>query len=326
MADLPQWAFPETMQPEAAVLGPGLERALGAAVLLKSEVPEDAFTAEILGTERVGNGIVIGPNGLVLTIGYLVTEATSIWLTTSGGAVMEATPLAYDFATGFGLVQPLGRLDVDPVPRGRAADVAPGAEVFVIGHGGRSHSLKAEVFATREFAGYWEYVLDRALLTTPAHPQWGGTGLFDREGRLLGIGSLLVQEQDPEADRTVQGNLFVPIDLLEPILEDLLTHGQSLRPPRPWLGMYTADSDGKLVVGNVAPEGPAARAGVEDGDVVVEVAGRRPTGLADLFRRIWALGPAGVEVPLTLTRDNSLVRLTVRSADRGDFLLKPRLH
>lgn len=326
MADLPQWAFPETLQPDASALGPGLERALGAAVLLKSEVPQDAFTAGILGTERSGNGIVIGPHGLVLTIGYLVTEAASVWLTTGSGAVLEATPLAYDFATGFGLVQPLGRLDVQPVPRGCAADVGPGSEVVVVGHGGRSHSLMAQVFAAREFAGYWEYVLDRALLTTPAHPQWGGTGLFDSEGRLLGIGSLLVQEHDPESDRTVQGNLFVPIDLLEPILADLLAHGQSLRPPHPWLGMYTAEAEGNLVVGGVVPGAPAARAGVEEGDVVVEVAGRRPAGLADLFRRVWALGPAGVDVPLTLTRGSGLVRLTVPSADRGDFLLKPRLH
>lgn len=326
MSNQPRWAFPETLQPDAEALTPGLERALASAVLLRSEVPQEAFTADVLGTERSGNGIVIGPGGLVLTIGYLITEASSLWLTTAEGTVMPATPLAYDFATGFGLVQPLGHLAVAPVPRGRAADVGPGAEVFVVGHGGRTHCLKAEVFAAREFAGYWEYVLDRALFTAPAHPQWGGTGLFDSEGRLLGIGSLLVQEPGADDEKSVQGNLFVPIDLLEPILDDLLAHGQSLHPARPWLGMYTAESEGGLAVGSVAPDSPAGLAGVEEGDVVLEVAGQRPGGLADLFRRIWALGPAGVDVPLTLARDDQLVRLTVRSADRADFLLKPRLH
>jgi S1-C subfamily serine protease len=326
MSNPPRWAFPETLQPDAEALTPGLERALASAVLLRSEVPEEAFTASILGTERAGNGIVIGPHGLVLTIGYLMAEARSLWLTTAEGAVMQATPLAYDFASGFGLVQPLGHLTVAPVPRGRAADVTPGTGVFVVGHGGRAHCLKAEVFAAREFAGYWEYVLDRALYTVPAHPQWGGTGLFDAEGRLLGIGSLLVQEPGAGEDQATQGNLFVPIDLLEPMLADLLAHGQSLRPPRPWLGMYTVESDDGLSVGSVAPDSPAGRAGVEEGDVVLEVAGQRPAGLADLFRRIWALGPAGVDVPLTIARDDQLLRLTVRSADRDDFLLKPRLH
>lgn len=326
MSDPPRRAFPETPQLDAGHFTPALERALASAVLLRSEVPEEAFTAGILGTERAGSGIVIGPGGLVLTIGYLIAEANTLWLTTADGAVMQATPLAYDFATGFGLVQPLGRLAVAPVPRGRAADVTPGAEVFVVGHGGRAHCLKAEVFAAREFAGYWEYVLDRALFTAPSHPQWGGTGLFDSEGRLLGIGSLLVQEPGAADGQSVQGNLFVPVDLLEPLLDDLLSHGQSLRPPRPWLGMYTVESDGSLAVGSVAPDSPAGRAGVEEGDVVLEVAGQRPSGLANLFRHIWALGPAGVDVPLTLARGEELVRLTVRSADRGDFLLKPRLH
>lgn len=326
MSNPNQWSLPEALQPDAEALTPGLARALASAVLLRSQVPDDAFTAGILGTERAGNGIVIGPRGLVLTIGYLITEASSVWLTTAQGAVVPATPLAYDFATGLGLVQPLGQLAVSPVPRGRAQDVAPGAEAFVVGHGGRAHCLKAEVFAAREFAGYWEYVLDRALFTAPAHPQWGGTGLFDREGRLLGIGSLLVQEPGAGEEQSLQGNLFVPIDLLEPILADLLAHGQSLRPARPWLGMYTAESEGRLAVGGLAPDGPAGRAGVEEGDVVLEVAGHRPTGLADLFRRIWALGPAGVEVPLMLTRGDQLLRLVVRSADRGQFLLKPPLH
>ena len=326
MSNQPRWAFPETLQPDPGALSAGLERALASAVLLRSEVPQEAFTADILGTERTGNGIVIGPRGLVLTIGYLIAEASSLWLTTAEGAVMQATPLAYDFATGLGLVQPLGSLAVAPVPRGRAADLSPGAEMFVVGHGGRTHCLKAELLAVREFAGYWEYVLDRALFTAPAHPQWGGTGLFDREGRLLGIGSLLVQEPGPQEGKSQQGNLFVPIDLLEPILADLLAHGQSLRPARPWLGMYTAEVEGGLAVGSVAPDSPAERAGVEEGDTVLEVAGQRPAGLADLFRRIWALGPAGVEVPLTLARGEQLVRVAVRSADRSDFLIKPRLH
>ncbi|MDX1376241.1 MAG: S1C family serine protease, partial [Burkholderiales bacterium] len=214
------WAFPDELQPRPEDFRYDLERALNALVQVRAEIPEQAFTASILGTERLGNGVVIRDDGLVLTIGYLITEASSVWLTTQTGAAVAATPLAYDQASGFGLLQPLGRLDATVLERGASARCAVGDEVLVAGHGGRAHALKAKLLAKREFAGYWEYLLDEALFTAPAHPQWGGAALIGRDGRLLGIGSLLVQEKiTDEAD---QGNMSVPIDLLEPILEDLL--------------------------------------------------------------------------------------------------------
>jgi S1-C subfamily serine protease len=268
--------------------------------------------------------VVIRDDGLVLTIGYLITEAQTIWITTNSGAAVAGHPLAYDMATGFGLVQPLGRLGLPALGRGSAASCTLGDDVVVIGHGGRPHALKAKVIAKREFAGYWEYVLDEALFTAPAHPLWGGTALVSEQGRLLGIGSLLVQEAvDGQA---IQSNMMVPIDLLEPILGDLLAHGQVSRPPRPWLGMYTTEANGQLQVGGLAKGGPADRAGVRQGDLVLEVAGQRTSGLADLFRRVWTTGPAGAEIPLTLARDGSLLRVRVHSADRNAFLKKPRLH
>ena len=318
------WAFPDSLQPDPAHCRFDLAAALDSVVMLWSEVPEDAFTAGILGTERVGNGVVIRENGLVLTIGYLITEAETIWITTNSGAAVEGHPLAYDMATGFGLVQPLGRLGVPMLKLGSASTCRLGNDVVVIGHGGRSHAMKAKVIAKREFAGYWEYVLDEAIFTTPAHPLWGGTAMVAENGRLVGIGSLLVQEA--VEGQTVQSNMMVPVDLLEPILEELLAHGQTSRPPRPWLGMYTTEASGQLMVGGLAKGGPADRAGVRQGDLVLEVAGQRTAGLADLFRRIWNVGPAGAEVPLTLARDGSLVRVRVRSADRNDLLKKPRLH
>ena len=318
------WAFPDSLQPDPAETRFDLAAALDSVVMLRSEVPEDAFTAGILGTERVGNGVVIRENGLVLTIGYLITEAETIWITTNSGAAVEGHPLAYDMATGFGLVQPLGRLGVPMLKLGSAQACRLGDEVVVIGHGGRAHAMKAKVIAKREFAGYWEYVLDEAIFTTPAHPLWGGTALVAENGRLVGIGSLLVQEAVD--GQTVQSNMMVPVDLLEPILEELLAHGQVSRPPRPWLGMYTTEAGGQLMVGGLAKGGPADRAGVRQGDLVLEVAGQRTAGLADLFRKIWNVGPAGAEVPLTLARDGSLVRVRVRSADRNDLLKKPRLH
>jgi len=319
-----EWAFPEELQPRPEDCEFDLPRVLDAVVLLHAEIPEDAFTAGILGTERVGNGVVIGPNGLVLTIGYLITEAERIWLTTNKGAAMEAFPLAYDFATGFGLVQPLGRLDLPVLPRGSGEDCAVGDEALLVGQGGRTHALRTRIADKREFAGYWEYVLDEAIFTAPAHPQWGGAALVGKQGQLMGIGSLLVQEAvDGE---TVQGNMIVPIDPLEPIIADLLRSGQANRPPRPWLGMYTTQTGSQCVVAGLADGGPAQRAGVKQGDQVVEVAGDAVESLGDMFRKVWGIGPAGTEIALTLLRDGAVIRARLQSADRGDFLKKPRLH
>src|SRR3977135_4422176 len=229
MAEQADWAFPPEMRARPEDRRFDLDGALASAVQLRAEIPEAAFTAPILGTERAGNGIVIREDGLVLTIGYLITEASTIWLTTNQGVVTGGFPVAYDQATGFGLVQPLGRLgrgdpaggrDARPRGRGRTGSCRIGENVVVAGHGGRAHALKAAVFAKREFAGYWEYVLDEALFTAPAHPQWGGAALTGSEGQRRGIGSLLVEEKI--ARGTLQGNMLVPIALLEPILDDML--------------------------------------------------------------------------------------------------------
>ncbi len=323
MAESSDWTLPSTMQPKADEVGFDLAATLAAVVMLKAEIPEDAFTASILGTERVGNGIVIRDDGLILTIGYLITEAESIWITANDGTVVAGHSLAYDAATGLGLVLPLGRLSVRPLARGEAASVAPGDDVIVIGRGGRVHALKAQVFAKREFAGYWEYVLDEALFTTPPHPEWSGAALVDESGLLVGVGSLFVQEEfDGE---TVKGNMFVPVDLLAPILDAMLASGRAPGPPRAWLGMYTVEDKGRLVVSGLADGGPADEAGIRLGDVVIEIAGERVVELAHLFRCLWRQGPAGSEVALTIARNGAPVQLKVRTGDRNDYLRKPRL-
>ena len=324
MADTGNWAFPPEMQPDPAEARFDLHAALDCLVLLRAEVPEDAFTAGILGTERVGNGVVIRDDGLVLTIGYLITEATTLWLTTNKGTAVAGHPLAYDQATGFGLVQPLGPLGVRALARGTAASCRAGDDAIVASHGGRNHALKSKIIAKREFAGYWEYLLDEALFTAPAHPHWSGAALIGSDGRLLGIGSLMVQEELGE--RSVQGNMFVPIDLLEPILDDMAKLGRASRPPRPWLGLYATEIKGHVVVSGVAPGGPAERAGLMPGDIVMEIADQRVASLADLFRHIWGSGTAGTEVALTLAREGAVSRVRVSSVDRQDLLRKPQLH
>ena len=323
MARSGKWAFRPSLRPRPEEVRFDLNVALDSMVKLHAEVPEDAFTASLLGTERTGNGVVIREDGLILTIGDLITEANSIWLTTNAGTVVAGHPLAYDQATGLGLVLPLGRLGLPVLPRGSVASAAIGADVIVISHGGCAHALKAKIIAKREFAGHWEYVLDEAVFTAPPHPNWNGAALVDEDGRLLGIGSLVVEEA--LRGEAVEGNMFVPIDLLEPILDEMRL-GRATGPQRPWLGMYTMVDDGQLVVGGLAEGGPAESAGVRLGDMVLEVAGERVFELADLFRKAWHLGPPGTVIPLPLARDGALSRVRVHSADRGDFLKKPRVH
>ena len=318
------WRVPPEVAPHAEDYGFDLEAALKAVVGIRCVVPIDAFTADILGTERSGNGVIIRNDGVILTIGYLVTEASEIWLTLADGRTVPATPIGYDQDTGFGLVQALGRLDMPALQLGDSTDAMPGSPVVSAGAGGAGHSLAARVVARQEFAGYWEYLLDEAIFTAPAHPYWGGTGLIGGDGRLIGIGSLQLEQATDEGEG-VPLNMYVPTDLLKPILDDMLAIGQPNRPPRPWLGLYATEVDDRVVIAGVSGKGPAGRS-LREGDVVLSVGGMRVTGLAGLFRKIWSLGAAGVKVPMTVHRDGRPLDITVPSGDRNRFLKGPSLH
>jgi len=319
----PAYEVPLPRQPRPEDCAFDLDRALRSVVSLQATIPEDAFTAPILGTERAGSGVVIAKSGLVLTIGYLVTEAESIWLTDVDGRVTPGHVLAYDQQTGFGLVQALGRLDLPALDFARSGEAKIGDPVVVAG-GGRRQSLRGTIIGKEEFAGYWEYLLAEAIFTAPAHPHWGGTGLIDREGRLLGIGSLHLR-QVVEGGEPRDINMVVPIDLLPPILDDLLSYGRVNKPPRPWLGVYTAESGGKVVVADIARQGPAAAAGVQAGDVIASVRDESVESLADFYRKLWASGPAGTEIPIEVVREGRAIWLRVASADRTTYLKSPRL-
>jgi S1-C subfamily serine protease len=326
MANSEEWELPEALRPQQTRFEFDLAAKYRSVVLVHTEASEDGYTAPFLGTERLGSGVVIrsAERKLVLTIGYLITEAESIWLTSLDGKVVEAAPMAYDQASGFGLVQPLGVLDAPAIERGSVATLALGDRVLVIGQGGERHSLEAQLIARREFAGYWEYLLDEALFTAPPHPQWGGTALIGTDGLLLGIGSLFVQES--LAQEGFDANMFVPIDLLEPVLEDMIELGRPRRTPRPWLGLYTAEQSDHIMVAGLTRDGPAHRAGVRLGDVIVEVAGHRVTSLPQFFRNVWSTGAAGVEVALKLMRGGDAFHALLQSANRDDFLKKPSRH
>jgi S1-C subfamily serine protease len=319
------WKVPPEIAPRQADYSYDLDRALSAVVGLTANIPADAFTADILGTERGGNGVIIRDDGLVLTIGYLITEANEVWLQLADGRTVAGDVVGYDQDTGFGLVQALGRINVPALQLGESGDAVPGLRVVSAGAGGSSHSVASRVVARQEFAGYWEYVLDEAIFTAPAHPLWGGSGLIGPEGQLLGIGSLQLEQSSGESEG-VPINMYVPTDLLKPILDDMLTMGRPNRPPRPWLGLYATEIEDHVVIAGVAEKGPAKRARLKEGDIVQSVGGTKINGLAGLFRTVWSMGKAGVEVPMTVVRDGRPVDLTVTSGDRNRFLKGPSLH
>ncbi len=314
-----------SLRPDPKALAFDLDNALASIVSLTVEAPEQAFTAKSLGTERTGHGVIIGTGGLVLTIGYLIVEAQSIWVVDYQGHAFPGHVVGYDHETGFGLVQILGHTDAPIMEIGRSSDLTIGGQVVVAGHGGQKNSINAVLAARQEFAGYWEYLIDDALFTAPPHPFWGGAALIGPDGRLCGIGSLFVQE-NPDAEGTFDGNMIVPIDMLPPILNDLRMYGRPQRAARPWLGAMTAETEGRIVVVGLWENGPAAGAGLEPGDLIVGIDDAPMSELAHMFRTIWSLGPAGTEVPLNVLRTGQLMTINIHSGDRAEFLITPDLH
>jgi S1-C subfamily serine protease len=324
MAPLTEGRIPPAAQPQPGDYTFDIDRALDAVVGLHSLIPADAFTADILGTERAGNGVLID-KGLVLTVGYLITEAETVWIHPNKGGAVEGTVLGFDFETGFGLVQALGRLDLPSLELGASRDAKIGSRVITGGAGGRAHSLAGQVVAREPFAGYWEYALDEALFVAPAHPNWGGTALISERGELVGMGSLQLESSfSGTAARNV--NLMIPIDLLKPVLPDITAYGRVNKAPRPWLGLYAAEIDDVVVVADVAAGGPAAQAELKTGDIVLAVKGEPVSSLLELWRQLWSLGSAGVDVPLTLRSRDVTFDVTLKSVDRAKMLRAPRLH
>jgi S1-C subfamily serine protease len=323
MSTLTDWKVPTAYQPRASDYTFDLDRVLSSVVGLHSIIPADAFSADNLGTERAGNGVLID-DGLVLTIGYLITEAEAVWLHLGDGRAVEGHALGFDSDTGFGLVQALGHIDLDPLPLGSSAQAQIDDRVVVGGAGGRTRSVASYIDAKQEYAGYWEYLLNEAIFTSPAHPMWGGAGLISNRGELIGIGSLqLEREREGKAEHV---NMIVPIDLLKPVLDDLRKFGRVNRPARPWLGMYSTEIENKVVVVGISAKGPAARAELKAGDVILAVKGEKVSSQSGFYRKLWSLGPAGVDVPLTVYHEGVTFDVVLASIDRARLLKAPRLH
>lgn len=314
----------KVLRPTAGAFSFDLNSHLTSVVALEATVGDDASTAEALGTNRIGNGIVIGAEGLVLTIGYLITEADEVILTTADGRRIQAHVLGVDQATGLGLLHALEPLNLPALPIGDSHSVAKDETVLVAGAGGRAHALAGVLLARAPFAGYWEYYLDEALFVGPAHPHWSGAALINGAGQLVGVGSLYVEQRTAEGD--VQPlNMFVPVELLAPILADLQA-GRPTRAPRPWVGVIAQEVDGLVAVLDVSDGGPADQAGLEQGDVIRSIGGERVSDLAGFYRNLWALGPPGVTARVVVQRDQQMLSIDIQTIDRGARLKKRRLN
>ena len=314
----------EELRPVARLLDFDLDRCLSCVATLESRVSEDAFSARSLGTHRVGNAMVIGAEGLMLTIGYLLTEAEDVVVGLGDGRRVLAHVLGVDQATGFGLIHALEPLDLPALAVGDSRKVGSESAVISAGGGGRAHALCGQILAREPFAGYWEYYLDEALFVAPAHPHWSGAALIGPAGDLIGVGSLRMEQLDSNGETSFL-NMFVPAELLTPILDDL-THGRPARPPRPWLGVLAQEVSSHVIVLDVSPGGPAARAQLRAGDVIHRIAGEPVTSLAGFYKKLWSLGAPGVVAPLTVQRERDVFDMEIRSADRLGLQKKRRLN
>jgi S1-C subfamily serine protease len=315
-------AQPRTAKPaELASQGVDATRLFGAIVKVSAHAIPGARSSATLGNEREGTGVVIGDNGLILTIGYLVVEADDVSIVDSRGRTLSARVVAYDYATGFALLKTIAPFDAAPVQLGDSGKAATRDPVMIASSGDDNVAF-AYIVSKRAFAGNWEYALDEALYTSPPTMNWSGAGLFDRDGKLLGVGSLIVREASDE-DPKVPGNMFVPIDLLKPILDDLVKTGHRAGPARPWLGIAADEVSGRLVVTRVSPDGPADRAGIGVGDIILGVAGEAVRTQNELYRKVWGRGGAGTPIALRVLQGVDVKEFDVESMDRVDYFKRP---
>jgi S1-C subfamily serine protease len=294
------------------------EDVLGAVVKIRTTVPKDARTADILGTEREGSGVLIDTDAHILTIGYLILEANTIEVVGQNGKAVGAAFVAYDQESGFGIARADQPLEITPMKLGNSSLLSVGDPVLVAGHGGHGSVQGARIISLREFAGYWEYLLDEAIFTSPPYSNFGGAALIGSDGKLLGVGSLFTNVTLPGFG-SLPCNMFVPINLLKPIFEDLLKFGRRRQPPRPWLGLQAEETYGRVIVIRVTKGGPSENAGLESGDVILTVKEEKVQGLADFYRKLWATGQAGVQIPMRILHGVEIRDVVIRSADRYHY-------
>lgn len=320
LAPRPVWAQTQTPPPSRA-----LDEILNSIVKIEARVPASARSARTLGTDRAGSGAVIDAEGLIVTIGYIVTDATDITITTASGAQVPAELVAYDYETGLGLVRTMKSINVRPVRLGDSDAARERTPAVIAGFGGREAVRGAYVLSRRVFTGYWEYMMENALYTAPFYESFGGASLLDGEGRLIGVGYVAVNDAAGQGSG-VAGNMFVPINRLKAILPDMIETGRGKGIGRPWLGVQTHEVGGRLFVIRVNPESPASEAGLKQGDILLTLNGQSLETQADFYRRLWNSGAPGTTVAFTVLQGVVINTLNVRTVDRNSIFSVGRVN
>jgi len=298
---------------------PDAERFFKSIFKVRVRAVPNARSSATLGQEREGTGVVIGDDGLVVTIGYLIVEADEVSLVDQKGHVLPARVVAYDHATGLGLVRSVVPISAPALPLGDSAKLNDRDPVMIVNHAGVDDVTLAQVVSTRPFTGNWEYLLEQAIFTSPPTMNWSGAALVNRDFKLVGVGSLIVREASSSGESGAPGNMFVPIDALKPILADLVRTGRRAGPARPWLGVAADEVQGRLMVSRVSPEGPGDQAGIKVGDIILGVGGDGVRTQAEFYRKVWGRGAAGTDIPLRVLQDLDVKELAVHSMDRVDY-------
>jgi S1-C subfamily serine protease len=294
------------------------DKLYAALVRVQTTAVSNARSNATLGREREGTGTVIAKGGIVLTIGYLLVEADDVKITDNRGRSYPARVLAFDHPTGLGLLKITVPFNVEPVKMGSSAKLGDKEPVLIAGWGGIPDTALAYVVSRRPFSAPWEYLLDEAIFTSPPTTGWSGAALVDRKGTIVGVGSLIVRDATVD-DPKMPGNMFVPIDALKPILDDMIRTGRRKDAPRPWLGLSAEEVQGRLIVGRVSPDSPADVAGIRTGDIILGVGEEAVRTQTEFYRRVWAKGKAGAEIPLRVLQGVDVKEMRVRSIDRVEY-------
>jgi len=303
---------------ESGKVGIDAEQLYGALVRVQTIAVPNARSNASLGRAREGTGTVIGKDGLILTIGYLIVEADAVKVTDARGRSYPARVVAYDHRTGLGLVKTTVPFNVPPVPLGNSSMLADREPVLIAGWGGVPDTALAYVVSRRTFTANWEYMLDEAIFTSPPTTGWSGAALVDRKGTIVGVGSLVVREATA-GDPKLPGNMFVPIDALKPILDDMIKTGRRKDAPRPWLGLAADEIQGRLIVSRVSPEGPADSAGVKQGDIILAIGKEVVLSQAEFYQKLWDRTRAGDLISLRVLQGADIRDIRVQSIDRVDY-------